>query len=315
MSCDKTKIFFWGTGSTRPAKDRDPPCVLIKTCAGVCILDCGEGCQRAFEEIRVGYNERLVVLITHLHGDHVLGLPPLLQTLDLVGRSRPVYIIGPLGLWRVLSGRGSAVSFPIQVTELSADSGILDLAEVLNFSLEYVRALHTPLSYSFVLRFPHRVHLNAGKLEKEGVPPKLRKLLLEKGIVRHEGKVFELHSFVESIDPGLVIAYSGDTLPNALFAAKCKGADVLIHEATLSIRTPGWNEVPHSTATDAAEIAAKARAKLLVLIHLSARYRDSEQLLSEARRVFPRTIVARKGLVLTVWGRTPRVFQVAELSI
>lgn len=316
MSCDKVTIFFWGTGSTRPSKEREPPCTIVRTCSGVVVFDCGESCQRAFEEFRVGYNERLTLAISHLHGDHVLGLPPLLQTLNLAGRSRPIHVVGPLGLWRILSRQEIVVNFPLHITELATESGVVNFNEgnVQRFSLVYIRALHAPLSYSFVLRLPQRLHLSAEKLEKEGVPPKLRSVLVREGAVYHDGKFYELRDFVERIDPGIVIAYSGDTLPNALFAAKCKGADVLIHEATLADRAPGWSEVAHSTVVEAAEIALKARVKLLVLTHFSPRYKDLEELLREAKRIFPRVIVARKGLSLTIWARSPRIFRVARLG-
>ncbi|MEM4789963.1 MAG: MBL fold metallo-hydrolase [Thermofilum sp.] len=313
MSCDKVTIFFWGTGSTRPAKDRDPSCILVRACAEVYILDCGEGCQRAFEEFGVGYNERLTIIVSHLHGDHVLGLLPLLQTLSLAGRSKPVRVVGPLGLWRILSRRDFAVNFPLHVTELATESGELSLTgSTQGTSLVYTRALHVPLSYSFVIRFPQRIHLSAEKLEKEGVSPKLRSILIKEGIVHYGDKIFKLDNFIESIDPALVIAYSGDTLPNALFAAKCRKADVLIHEATLAGEASGLGETLHSTASEAAEIALKARVKLLVITHFSPRYRDLEELAREAKRIFPRVIVARKGLSLTVWFHTPRVIQVSS---
>lgn len=313
MSCDSVSVFFYGTGASRPVRGRETPCILVKTCTGTCLLDCGEGCQKAFEEFGVGYNERLVILISHLHGDHVLGLQPLVQTLNLSGRSNPVYVIGPFGL-RTLLSRETSLDFPLHVLELVENSGVVDLGYVLRCTLVYVRALHVPLSYSFVIRFPPRIHLNAEKLERDGVPPKLRRLLIEIGSINYDNRVFELRNYIRSVEPGLTIAYSGDTLPNALFASKCLGADILIHEATLADESSRGSDMAHSTISEAAEIAIKARAKLLVLTHLSPRYRNVEQVERKAAEVFPRVLVARKGLVLTVRASTPRVFRITSIQ-
>lgn len=313
MSCAEVTLLLWGTGSTRPSKDREHPCTVIKACRGILLLDCGEGCQKVLNSMGVGHNEPLGILISHLHGDHVLGVAPLLQTLSLMGRSNPVFIIGPYGLREEGLGRWGEGTYPLNIVELTREAGTLELRIGSSFKLTYVRAYHAPFSYSFVLHFPPRVQLDPEKLELAGIPPKLRGVLIEKGEVSYEGRTFTLGDFVRRIIPGAVIAYSGDTLPNPLFAAKAKHADVMIHEATFASDVPESMNVPHSTPTDAAETAAKARVKLLVLVHFSPRIKDLGKMAEEAKRIFPRVVLAKKGLKISVEVRVPRVFRLSEV--
>jgi Metal-dependent hydrolases of the beta-lactamase superfamily III len=306
MTCDKVTIYFWGVGATRPFAERELPCIIINSCSSMVLLDAGEGCQKAFEYFGLGLNKKLVVLISHLHGDHYLGLPPLLHTLSLFGRSEKLMVIGPPHLHEMLRPHVMRYSFPLTFTELWGSQGSIDLRHQVGFILSYVAAPHIPFSYSFIIKYPDVQHLDSTKLDKAGVPREVRRVLLERGRVVVDGKELRLENFLRGVDPGPVIAYSGDTLPSATFIAKSKGADVIIHEATFSETEEKADAIAHSSPRDAAEVALKAKAKLLVITHFSARYRDPEVLVGEAQRIFPRTIYAFKGLVLQLSSKIPR---------
>jgi ribonuclease Z len=306
VTCGKISIYFWGVSATRPFAEREPPCAIVASCSSIILLDVGEGCQKALEHFNLGFNKRMVVLISHLHGDHYLGLPPLLHTLSLSGRSEGLMIIGPPHLHRALQAYDLRHDFPLVFAEVWGVQGVLDLRWWAGFTISYVAAPHAPLSHSYVIRYPDIPHLDSSKLDEAGIPREVRRSLVEHGYVVVDGREFRLKDFLRSIDPGPVIAYSGDTLPNAAFIARSKGADVMIHEATFSELEEKAKTAPHSSPVDAAEAALKARAKLLVLTHFSTRYRDLEKLVDEARRIFPRTIYAFKGLVVQLTTKTPR---------
>lgn len=314
MTCGKLSIYFWGVSATRPFGEREPPCIIIASCSSMVLLDAGEGCQRAFEHFNLGYNRRMVILISHLHGDHYLGLFPLLHTLSLSGRSEELVIVGPPHLRRALQDFNVQRGFPLVFLEIWGTQGVIDLRLQAGFTISYVAAPHAPFSYSFVIRYPDVPHLDSSKLDEAGVPREVRRALIERGFVAVDGREFRLRDFLKSVDPGPIIAYSGDTLPNAAFIAKSRGADVMIHEATFSEAEEKAKAVPHSSPVDAAEAALRAKAKLLVLTHFSTKYKDPEKLAEEARKVFPRTIYASKGLVIQLTAKIPRSITLRRLE-
>uniref|UniRef100_A0A7C1T6R4 Ribonuclease Z n=1 Tax=Thermofilum pendens TaxID=2269 RepID=A0A7C1T6R4_THEPE len=306
MTCNRVSIHFWGVSATRPFAGREPPCIIITSYNSIVMLDAGEGCQKAFEYFGLGLNRKIVVLISHLHGDHYLGLPALLHTLSLSGRSEELIVVGPPHLRRALQVYDAQYGFPLVFAELWGAQGVIDLKRQAGFTVTYTAAPHIPFSYSFVIKYPDVQHLDPTKLDEAGMPREVRRALIEQGRVAAGGREFRLEDFLKGVDPGPIIAYSGDTLPSAAFIAKAKGADVMIHEATFSETEEKAKIVPHSSSVDAAEAALKAKVKLLVLTHFSTRYKDPERLADEARRIFPRTICAFKGLVIQLSTKTPR---------
>ncbi|QOJ79622.1 ribonuclease Z [Infirmifilum lucidum] len=307
-----TRIMFWGVSSTRPFKERLPPCVLVKFNRKLVVLDAGELCQSAFEYFGLSHNSPLTVLISHLHGDHTYGLVPLLESLQLAGRNEPVEIIGPPGIGEIIPTQTLLKQdFPLVVRELARSEGKILLEGEEKLTLKYIQAPHSHLSYSYVLETGERIRLNGKKLQEKAIPGKLRRKLIERGEIFLRGKKYFLEDFILERIPGIKIAYSGDTLPNARFAAASFGADVMIHESTfLHSDWNGRESVAHSTCRDAAYLAKTSRVKLLILTHYSTRYSDLQPLLEEARAVFPRVVLAQRGLVVEVEARQPRVIAI-----
>ena len=306
------RIMFWGISSTRPFKDRLPPCILVKIESRLIVLDAGELCQSAFEYFGLSHNTPLTILITHLHGDHVYGLAPLLESLQLAGRREKAEIVGPPGVGEVIPLRNILKqTFPINITELTAREGKLEIDKDRRITLAYVQSPHSYISYSYVIETPEKIRLDGEKLQQESIPGRLRRKLLERGYVQLRGKKYALEDFIRERIPGVKIAYSGDSLPNARFAAKSLKADVLIHESTfVSSDREGREEVAHSTASEAAYLARLAQVNLLVLTHYSTRYMDLSPLLDEARQYFARTVLAQKGLIVEVEAKRPRIIRI-----
>ncbi|PLJ77556.1 ribonuclease Z [Infirmifilum sp. SLHALR2] len=306
------RIMFWGVSSTRPFKGRLPPCTVVKLDGRIVLLDSGEMCQGAFEYFGLSYNSPLIILISHLHGDHTYGLVPLLESLQLAGRKEPIEIIGPLGVGEIIPAQLLLKQeYPVRVLEILGDEGRIPLGGEERLSVRYIRAPHSYISYSYVLETRERIRLDGRKLQEEGIPGKLRRRLLDRGQIRYRGKVYFLEDFILDKIPGLKISYSGDTLPNARFGAASWEADVMIHESTfLHADWIGRESIAHSTSREAAYLAKKARVKLLILTHFSTRYTELEPLLEEAKAVFPRVVLAEKGLVVEVKAGRPRVITI-----
>lgn len=301
------RVYFGGVGGTQPKGGRGLPCIFVKTENHIISLDFGEGCQEAYFNFRLKVNAPLVILFSHLHGDHILGIKPFLQTLSLLDRRKKITIIGPYLTDQVIFGRQTIdTTFPVEIIEIYKREGTINLEEL---KIDYVTAPHVPLSYSYIIKLKDKINLDPNKLQADNIPPTLRKQLQKEGYIIYNKKIFFLEKYIKTKTKGIKIAYSGDTLPNYRFAAKSLHADLLIHEATLThgdfLTTA---TIPHASALQAAQIAKQAKAKLLALVHISSRYNNDIQLLKEAQKIFPKTILPKKGDVIEILSSLPRLF-------
>lgn len=290
------QLIFLGTGGSMPTRTRSLPSVAIKYQGGITLLDCGESAQRQLIMSGTGFRKDFRILITHLHGDHILGLPGLLYSMSMLERRVELEIYGPPGISEtvehLLRGGLPELSFPVKIKEVKEGW----LLENDLFSLRSTLAEHVvdSFAYSFEEK-PRPGKMLVDKLEKLGVPrgPLWGRLQAGQQVV-FKGQALEPAEFMGPPRKGRKIAYSGDTRPSQRVVELSLNADILIHEATFDhsmadrAKTEG-----HSTASEAAEIARRARVKRLFLCHLSPRYeKDPGTLLSEARRVFPDTELA-----------------------
>jgi ribonuclease Z len=290
------KIIFLGTSGSMPTQRRGASAIAVKRNREIIFFDCGEGTQRRMVEAGLGFRRPTKIFITHLHGDHVLGLPGLLQSMTLLDRERPLEVYGPTGLadfMRAFSETLGGPGFPVKLLEIVSEGLVFQGDE---YVVTAVEADHDMPSWSYVLEErpkPGRFH--PGKAEALGVPkgPLWKRLQQGEDVVLGDGRTVKTKEVVDPPRKGLKIAYSGDTRPNERFAVAAEGSDLLIHEATFDdslLERAGENR--HSTASQAAEIAVKADAKRLILTHISSRYPDPSHLLEEARAIFPETTIA-----------------------
>lgn len=285
------ELLFLGTGAAVPSRERSTSCIAVREGSDIILLDCGEGSQRQLMVSPFSFMKIRAILITHLHGDHVFGLPGLLQTLSISGRTEPLEIYGPEGLEAGLSAMMSVsegeVTYQMSVTELSGGEEFT----VRNMTVRSYRTEHGMPSVGYVLSEPDR----AGKLDRE----KALSLGLKDGSDLSRIKNGETVNGVrpeEVLGPrirGTSISYSGDTVPTESTVAASEGVDVLVHEATyMESESSQAKDHNHTTALQAAEIARRAGARCLILTHISNRYSDREILAEEARGVFPETYAA-----------------------
>lgn len=295
----RLKVLFLGTGGSVPTIERGAPSVSLIIEGELLFFDCGEGTQRqlAFAKLRHGRLSK--IFITHLHGDHVLGLGGLLQTLSLSGREKPMQIFGPPGIGKFIEALRETLRF-LPTFQLTINE-IRNPGEVFENNRYIVRACKADhdglLSFAFLFEEKWRPgRFSPDKARKLGVPegPLWKKLQLGESVKLKNGSTVTSETVVGARRPGRRVAYSGDTRPTKDIVSLSSNADVLIHDATYDDSLlDKAKEYGHSTASQAAEVAREANVGLLVLTHISNRYKDDSILLEQAKSVFQNTVVAR----------------------
>lgn len=292
---EKTKLIFLGTGSAVPTARKNHPAIFLQYKDENILIDCGEGTQRQFRLAKENPCKLTRILITHWHGDHMLGLPGLLQTLMLNNYNKTLHIYGPQGSNKMLSllldlfvSKGN--QFRIEIHEITSGK----VFETEDFFMEAEPMQHdTPtLAYSFNIKAKSR--LDKKKLAKLKIPngPIIGELASGKTI-EFKGKKIDGKKLIYKED-AKKIAFILDTKLNPNCNKIAKDADLLISEATFSKEDKEIaEERMHLTSEQAANIAKQAKAKKLILTHLSQRYDFNNKLiLQEAKKVFKNTLIA-----------------------
>jgi ribonuclease Z len=297
------RVIFLGTGGSMPSPKRNVTAVALQVGPEIILFDCGEGTQRQFMLSSASFMKVSSVFITHLHGDHFLGLPALIQSMAFSGRTEPLSVLGPEGtiaLVRSLLCLGYFTStFDIEAMEMKDG----DKADYPGFQVTAVRTEHTVPSLGYVLEEnerPGRFQLD--KAMELGVPegPLFRKLQQGQDVTV-DGKKIRSSMVLGPARRGRKVAISGDTRPSDWFAQAVRGADLLIHEATVdSSLIKDADAYGHSTAQGAAQVAKEAGVGVLYLYHVSNRYEDPTPILDEARMVFENTFVAEDFMTVQV---------------
>jgi len=286
---------FLGTGGSVPTKERNLPSFVVRTDASLAMFDCGEGTQKQFLIAKLGFNREMKILVSHMHADHVLGIPGLLHSMSFMGRSRDLEIYGPAGIREFVKCTAETVRyrsmFPVRAVEVRPGT----IARTDSYTIKAAWADHgiPCLAYALVENDkPGRFY--PGKARKLGVPkgPLWKTLQMGKP-VRVGRKTIDASRVVGPARKGLKITYAVDTRPCDRVVQLALGSDLLVHDGMFdSSASERAREYGHSTAAEAARIAKRSRSKNLALTHVSAIYDDTRQLLVEAKRIFPRTFLA-----------------------
>ena len=288
------EITFLGTSSAVHSYERNHPSIVLKAFGEVMLFDCGEGTQRQLIYARVSPMKISKIFITHFHGDHILGLPGLLQSMNFRGRDTKLTIYGPKGLNKLKEAIFSLgyckIEFPIEFIEIGS--------EIIEKTKEYVIKSQN---------VNHQVPCLAYSIEELKKPRFQRQKAIELGVPvgpdfgrLHNGEEVEINGRIikpeQVLGPprkGVKITYSGDTTPCEEMIELAKDSTLLIHESTYVKEDKDKAEENfHSTSADAALIAKKSNSKRLILTHISTRYQNTEQLLKEALEIFENTEIA-----------------------
>jgi len=290
-------IIFLGTGGSWPTVKRNVTSVAIKRGGEVILFDCGEGTQRQLQKSKLSYMQIKKIFITHFHGDHFLGLPGVIQTMQLNDRKNPLHIYGPKGMIKLTNDLLSLGYFKPNYKIVAHEIDENDVLDFEEYTIRVLRVKHgiPTIAYCFEEK------VRPGKFDKPkalelGIPegPLFNKLQKGETITLKDGKKIKPEQVLGPPRKGRKIVISGDTRPVKEMINFAKNADVLIHESTFHsemIEVAG--EYGHTTASQAAEIAKKSNVDRLFLTHISPRYLDHRVLENEATQIFKKSIVPK----------------------
>lgn len=302
------EVTFLGTSSAVHSKDRNHPSIAVKAFGDVFLFDCGEGTQRQLLFTNVSPMKISKVFITHFHGDHILGLPGLLQSMSLNGRESKLTVYGPRGLNKLKDAIYSlgycAIEYPVEFIEI--DTGIIEETDEYVIRAQSVRHNVPSLAYS---------------IEEKKKPRFLREKAIELGVPvgpafgkLHNGEEIEINGRIikpeQVLGPprkGIKITYSGDTRPCEEMIMFARDSTLLIHESTfIQKEAQNAEEYGHSTSKDAAFVARESNSKKLIITHISTRYGEeyAQVMLKEAQEIFENTELAEDCMEEIVRGKS-----------
>ncbi|AXW86477.1 ribonuclease Z [Lonsdalea britannica] len=295
------ELIFLGTSAGVPTKARNVASLALDLQGprpAFWLFDCGEGTQHQILHTRLSASKIEKIFITHLHGDHLFGLPGLLCSRSMAGCQAPLTLYGPAGLKtfidNALSLSGSYLTYPMEVVEVTSGPVCED---------EHRVVTAYPMSHTLTC-FGYRIEerpkpgaLDVARLTKEGVRPGSWFQPLKRGesVTLEDGRTLNGADYLGPPTPGRSLAIFGDTRPSEAGRLLAAGVDVMVHEATVEANMADRaSERGHSTTEQAATLALEAGAGRLIITHISARYgqEDSKRLLAECRAIFPATDMA-----------------------
>ncbi|MEM3396949.1 MAG: ribonuclease Z [Thermoplasmata archaeon] len=285
------EVIFLGTGGTVPTPERNTVSVAVRRGNEVVLFDCCEGCQKQIMKSTVSFMKIKKIFITHFHGDHFLGLPGLLQTMGLLGRTEPLEIYGPSGteetIKRMLETGYYGLEFEVRTKELRP--GEIVASE--NFSVRAIKLDHQVPTNGYIFIEKERPgKFYPEKAEKLRIPKRFYGKLQHGERIKIGGREIVPEMVMGPPRLGISVAYCTDTTPDWDFEM-VRDCSLLIHDATgTADLEEKLNTFGHSTARQAAEIAMKCNARMLALIHYSQRYKDVGLLVEEAKAIFQNTL-------------------------
>lgn len=291
------RLVTLGTGGTVPTLRRNLPAMALQREGEILLFDCGEATQIQLIKAKLSPGRLEKVFISHLHGDHLTGLPGLLMTLAHLWRCRPLYIYGPPGIkeYVVLSQGclGYRLKYELVVEEVE-EGGIY---EGVGYRIDCRPVDHNLFALAFSLVEPER----PGKFDLEkaiglGIPagPLFGRLQSGQEVWLPDGRLIRPQNVLGKPRKGRKVVYAVDTRPCGAVVELATGADVLVHDGMFTEELEEQAALRgHSTAAQAAKVAGEAKVERLILTHISPRYEDDDTLFQEAQHIFSRVTVAR----------------------
>jgi len=297
------KLVFLGTSAAQPTAERGLTCICLEKEGEILMFDAGEGAQISYLKSGLGWNKKMKIFVTHLHGDHCIGILGLLQTMTLQNRTEPMEIYGPDGIEEFIAANikvlNFGLSFPVIITTIREGTVVNEKT----YTINSCEADHSVITYSYLFQ----------EKDKPGrfFPDKAKELGIPEGELWHKlqtGQDIQVgDKIVKSSDvlgekrPGKRIGISGDTRPTKKLEEFFKDCDYLSFDSTFShVLQDKALETHHSTAKEAADLAKKANVSNLILTHFSARYNDESVLLEEAKTIHSSVIAAKDLLEIEI---------------
>lgn len=290
-----------GCGSAKPSLRHTPSCTVVEHRGSLYMIDCGEGAQLAFMKQHLSPSKLRHIFITHMHGDHVLGLPGLVSTLALTNNGGELTIHtfedGARQLKQIIDYFCRDTPFNLNFNIIRPEEKIILETKALTVRTIPLQHRIPTVGYVFEEK-PKLRHINPDMTSFHQVPVVMMKRIKEgEDFVKPDGTIIPNKMLTTDADPSLSYAHISDTSYMPELAEKIGPVDLLFHETTyLDDRIADAKERGHSTARQAAMVARNAGAKRLLTGHYSSRYSDDSQFLEEAKSVFPDVILNTEGL-------------------
>ena len=299
---DVFSVTVLGSSAALPTANRNLSGQLVKIANQYLLIDCGEGTQIQLRRNKISIQRIDHIFISHLHGDHFYGLIGLLSSMHLLGRQKPVHIFAHEGLKKAIEVQlevsQARLSFELNYHFLKNESGVV-LVENKHFRVESIKLKHSIPCCGFLIREVEKPrNILKSAIEKYSIPIKDRPgIKMGEDFLTQGGKLIKNEEITS--DPLTIrsYAYCSDTAYLESILEMISGVDLLYHEATfLEDKKERAKETFHSTAAQAAEIAKKAAVGQLLLGHFSARYKEMDLFLSEAKVIFDNVALAEDGI-------------------
>lgn len=299
----KFEVTILGSGSAVPTLRRNPTAQVVNVNEHFYLIDCAEGTQMQMRKFELGLQSIDHIFISHLHGDHYLGLPGYLQTLHLLGRTRKITIFGPEPLGKLIMDHftitNSTPRYPIDFVATNQKHELI--FETKTLEVWTIPLKHKVPTTGFLFREkPKLRNMIMSALKEYKIPVYwIQRIKEGQDLVQEDGTVIPNREMTTDPARSKSYAFCSDTAYHEEIVEYIKGLDLLYHEASfLENLRDRATETQHSTAQDAAKIATMAGVKQLVIGHFSARYKDAEKFLAQAKPLFINTIAAEDGLVI-----------------
>ena len=295
------ELTILGCSSATPTSSRHPTAQILNHSEKYFLIDCGEATQIQLRKFKFKIQRINHIFISHLHGDHYLGLPGLLGTMHLLGREKELHIYSPPGLKEIISvGHYHSKTFLkyTVVFHVIEEQPEIRIFEDDKLSVDIIPMNHRIPCYGFLFQEKPRLkNIIKEKIDMYNIPLQEIPTIKEgKDFITPHGKIIPNSELALEPLPPRIYAYCSDTVYNNSYLDQIKNADLLYHEATFASDMENRaKETFHCTARDAATIAQNAKVKKLIIGHFSARYHDLSLLLSEAKNIFNNTVLAEEG--------------------
>jgi ribonuclease Z len=297
------RLVFLGTSAAQPTENRGLTCICLERDGEILMFDAGEAAQISYLKSGLGWNKKMKIFVTHLHGDHCVGLLGLLQTMTMQHRTELLEIYGPNGIEEFIAANikilNFGLSFPVMITIVN-EGKIFD-SKI--YSVYACKANHSVVTYSYLFKEndkPGRFNLEKAKALEipEG---KLWNQLQNGNKIKIGERTINPEQVLGEKRPGKKIGISGDTMPTKELENFFEGCDYLVFDSTfLEESEEKAKETCHSTAKQAAALAKNAKVKNLILTHFSARYKDETKHLEEAKQIYESVITAKDFLEIEI---------------
>ncbi len=296
----KFALTILGVNAATPAYGRFPTSQVLQIHHHFFLLDCGEGAQMRMGDFNIPRHKIRQIFISHLHGDHIFGLPGLLFSFDLAGRTDPLDIYSPAGLEEMILAQlrpGGVLSFPIAFHEIDTTRPGL-VFENQSLTVESIPLRHGIPTVGFIFREkPRPLNIRTEMIaEHQLTIPQIKAAKAGEDVLLENGQLVENQALTLPPAPPRSYAFITDTLCDEGILPHIQGVSLLYHDTTFCHDLlENANLTMHATARQAAELAKKAAVGQLITGHYSSRYKDLDVFLAEARPIFPNTVLGLEG--------------------